>query len=145
MRTFHDCFIGAVGLLMMPVGLLFAQVSTNEGGYEAGEEELRDLNERIQLLEARQAERVERELATLRAELREARRLERSRVAQSRGAMKDDRSSEKATERTAGNPSWRYRYYQGRWWYWRPSKSWAVYDQGRWVSYPTSSAGRYYR
>lgn len=145
MRTSYFCIIGAVGLLMMPIGVLFAQVSTNEGGYEEGEAELRDLNERIRLLEARQSERIERDLAVLRAQLREARRLERSRTAQSRKAKNDDSLSGRITARTANEQSWRYRYHQGRWWYWRPSNSWAVYDQDRWVSYPTWSGGRYYR
>ncbi|HVX14877.1 MAG TPA: hypothetical protein VHC22_27050 [Pirellulales bacterium] len=31
--------------------------------------------------------------------------------------------------------NWRYRYHEGRWWYWLPSNSWAVYDNGRWRAY----------
>lgn len=144
MRTSCYCFIGAIGLLTMPAGFSFGQVSTNEGGYET-DQELRHLNERIQVLEARQSERIERERAFLRSQLHEARRLERSRGTQSQGAMNGDRPSKKATERTANDQSWRYRYYQGRWWYWRPSNSWAVYDQDRWVPYQARAPARYFR
>lgn len=141
MRTIWYPCVGALALLLMPAARLFAQVSTNEGGYDV-DGELRDLNERIQTLEAQQAERVERELSSLRAQLREARRLEQSRLAQARAAKKDDRPSKTMTERTASDPSRRYQYYQGRWWHWRSSNSWAVYDKDRWVPYPPRTAGR---
>lgn len=145
MRTSCYAFIGAVGLLFLPGEVLRAQVSTNEGGYALDQEELRDLSDRIQILEARQAERIEQELTSLRAQLQEARRLEQSRLAQSRAATKDDRPSRKATERIADDSSWRYRFHQGRWWYWRSSNSWAVYDQNRWVPYQARTPVRYFR
>lgn len=28
--------------------------------------------------------------------------------------------------------AWRYKYHNGRWWYWLPSNRWAVYDGDRW-------------
>ena len=28
---------------------------------------------------------------------------------------------------------WRYRRHNGRWWYWMPSKRWAVWDDNRWI------------
>jgi len=28
--------------------------------------------------------------------------------------------------------AWRYRYHNGRWWYWLPSDRWAVYENDRW-------------
>lgn len=143
MRIPCHAFVSVLGLLLTPIGFLFAQTDTNEGNY--GDEELRDLNERIQVLEARQAERIERELATLRAQLREARRLEQSRLARSPEAKKVSRPPQTTAERTANDQSWRYRYHQGRWWYWRPSNSWAVYEQNRWVSYQARGAARYYR
>ncbi|HJT36684.1 MAG TPA: hypothetical protein VJ783_31970 [Pirellulales bacterium] len=143
MRTSCYPFICAVGLLMMPVGFLAAQTDTTDGSY--GDDELRDLNERIHVLEARQAERIERELGSLRAQLRDAKRLEQSRLGQSRGAKKDELPSKKMAERAANGQSWRYRYHQGRWWYWRPSNSWAAYDQERWVPYQARAVGRYYR
>ena len=34
-----------------------------------------------------------------------------------------------------GKPDWRYRYYQGRWWYWLPSNAWAYHNGQRWVPY----------
>jgi hypothetical protein len=32
--------------------------------------------------------------------------------------------------------SWRYRWHEGRWWYWLPSGRWAVWMDGRWVEFP---------
>jgi hypothetical protein len=37
---------------------------------------------------------------------------------------------------TATRPSsedWRYRWHQGRWWYWLPSNEWVVWVDGQWV------------
>jgi hypothetical protein len=31
---------------------------------------------------------------------------------------------------------WRYRYQNGRWWYWRPNETWAYWDGARWVNHP---------
>jgi hypothetical protein len=28
--------------------------------------------------------------------------------------------------------NWRYRYFNGRWWYWQPSKTWAFWDGRAW-------------
>lgn len=38
---------------------------------------------------------------------------------------------------------WRYRWYDGRWWYWTPQDCWMWYgDDGRWVEYqPGAPAG----
>ncbi len=141
MRNSCFCLLGAMGLLMLPRACVLAQVSTNEGGYDV-DEELRDLNERMQALESQQAERVERELSSLRAQLREARRLEQIRVARPHAVKTGEGPPQTTTERIASDPARRYRYYQGRWWYWRPSKAWAVYDQDRWITYPARTAGR---
>lgn len=27
---------------------------------------------------------------------------------------------------------WRYRYFNGRWWYWQPSETWAIWDGTQW-------------
>ena len=27
---------------------------------------------------------------------------------------------------------WRYRYFNGRWWYWQPSETWAIWDGSQW-------------
>lgn len=37
---------------------------------------------------------------------------------------------------------WRYKYHQGRWWYWLPSNSWAYWQNSQWVRY---DADRYAR
>ncbi|MHB1036195.1 MAG: hypothetical protein ACYC35_16000 [Pirellulales bacterium] len=52
--------------------------------------------------------------------------------------------------------SWRYRWYDGRWWYWQPSNRWVYWWNGQWVRYapetyvpgsavlPVPGAGLYY-
>jgi hypothetical protein len=30
---------------------------------------------------------------------------------------------------------WRFKYYQGRWWYWLPSQKWVVYENDHWAPY----------
>jgi hypothetical protein len=30
---------------------------------------------------------------------------------------------------------WRYRFSQGRWWYWKPDHQWSYFDGSRWVPY----------
>jgi hypothetical protein len=37
--------------------------------------------------------------------------------------------------------SWRYRFHDGRWWYWLPSERWVYWQDGRWIEY-APSAGR---
>lgn len=34
-----------------------------------------------------------------------------------------------------GGDKWRFRYYQGRWWYWMPSNEWSYWDGARWRNY----------
>jgi hypothetical protein len=35
--------------------------------------------------------------------------------------------------------SWRYKYHDGRWWYWLPSERWVMWQNGRWIDPPTYS------
>jgi hypothetical protein len=35
-----------------------------------------------------------------------------------------------------GADAWRYRYFNGRWWYWRPDKTWAYWTGSRWQAQP---------
>jgi hypothetical protein len=35
--------------------------------------------------------------------------------------------------------SWRYRWHDGRWWYWMPSERWVYWDGGRWIGYDQAS------
>jgi hypothetical protein len=34
-----------------------------------------------------------------------------------------------------GDYGWRYRFHEGRWWYWMPDQRWMVYENGRWVEF----------
>jgi hypothetical protein len=50
-----------------------------------------------------------------------------------------DLSSGKPAAGTKREPSpasagdaWRYRWHEGRWWYWLPSGQWAVWTDGQW-------------
>jgi hypothetical protein len=33
---------------------------------------------------------------------------------------------------------WRYRYFQGRWWYWTAANQWSYFNGSRWTTYRTS-------
>lgn len=46
-----------------------------------------------------------------------------------------------AASRPAADKSgrWRYKYHDGRWWYWLPSNSWVFYHNKRWVPYSLQS------
>ena len=35
--------------------------------------------------------------------------------------------------------NWRYRYFQGRWWYWLPSNGWSYWDGTRWLRYAAAA------
>ena len=39
------------------------------------------------------------------------------------------------TDENAGE-AWRFRFYQGHWWYWLPSNRWAVYENRHWLTAP---------
>ena len=36
------------------------------------------------------------------------------------------------TAPSSQSDSWRYRYFNGRWWYWKPSNAWAYWDGSLW-------------
>ncbi|HWB10813.1 MAG TPA: hypothetical protein VG826_16405 [Pirellulales bacterium] len=46
-----------------------------------------------------------------------------------------DESKQPGTDSSpsASSDAWRFRFYQGRWWYWLPTNYWAVYEDGRWL------------
>ena len=49
-----------------------------------------------------------------------------------------------------GHQHWRYKWYDGRWWYWKPTDQWCFYDHGGngskgWVDYDRSTYGQYSR
>lgn len=50
-------------------------------------------------------------------------------------------SNSDAASRPAADKSgrWRYKYHDGRWWYWLPSNSWVFYHNQRWVPYSRQS------
>jgi hypothetical protein len=55
-------------------------------------------------------------------------------------AIRDDRIDAGRIEGgRAGMASdqWRYRFHDGRWWYWLPSNSWVVWSNSTWVPYDT--------
>ncbi len=33
-----------------------------------------------------------------------------------------------------GADGWRYQYFNGRWWYWKPNETWAYWNGTRWVN-----------
>jgi len=51
------------------------------------------------------------------------------------------KSSTAATSQPAGD-AWRYKYHEGRWWYWMPSNSWAWYDGRQWIAFEKDRRSR---
>lgn len=43
-------------------------------------------------------------------------------------------ATERAPQGQAAN-RWRYQFYSGRWWYWKPDAQWSYYDGRRWVDW----------
>jgi hypothetical protein len=48
------------------------------------------------------------------------------------------KATKTASERTGQTDAWRFKLYEGHWWYWLPSGRWAVCEQGRWLVSPPS-------
>jgi|GEM_PF-6907883 len=40
---------------------------------------------------------------------------------------------------TQSDNQWRFKYYNGRWWYWMPDETWVYWQDGRWLHYDPSS------
>ncbi len=66
-----------------------------------------------------------------------------------KAAAEDEASASAAPAAAPGGKQgerWRYRYHQGRWWYWLPAERWVVWDGNEWEAYhpfvivPESSA-----
>jgi hypothetical protein len=38
-----------------------------------------------------------------------------------------------------GSDAWRYRYFNGRWWYWKPNRTWVYWQLGQWLDLPSRS------
>ena len=48
-----------------------------------------------------------------------------------------------SADAAADDISWRYKQYNGRWWYWLPSKRWVFWHEGRWVDYDPATFSQY--
>jgi hypothetical protein len=49
------------------------------------------------------------------------------------------RVESQSNARQRGENSWRYKYHDGRWWYWLPSERWMMWENGRWIDPPSYS------
>ena len=38
---------------------------------------------------------------------------------------------------------WRYRFHNGRWWYWTPGNAWMYFDNGTWQAYAVPAPAPY--
>ena len=47
--------------------------------------------------------------------------------------VKSDATAKDGGDGASPNDTWRFKFYQGRWWYWLPTNYWAVYENGRWL------------
>jgi hypothetical protein len=47
-------------------------------------------------------------------------------------AVPAPRADEIPAPRKADDQTWRYRWHDGRWWYWMPSEHWVYWEEGRW-------------
>ena len=55
-----------------------------------------------------------------------------------KAAAEDEASASAAPAAAPGGKQgerWRYRYHQGRWWYWLPAERWVVWDGNEWEAY----------
>jgi hypothetical protein len=50
-----------------------------------------------------------------------------------------DEAAPSARSAARDDNQWRYRQYEGRWWYWLPSNRWVMWQDGRWVDPPAQS------
>lgn len=55
--------------------------------------------------------------------------------------LSDVRTNSGTARYSAGNPAnrWRYRYYNGRWWYYHPTNGWLSWNGNRWTGYARQS------
>lgn len=55
------------------------------------------------------------------------------------------RAAERGTHRGEPRNRWRYEFYAGRWWYWKPDAQWSYFDGRQWVDWgrePPHPTGR---
>jgi hypothetical protein len=44
-------------------------------------------------------------------------------------------AAQSSAEQRAAADSWRYRYFDGRWWFWQPNQSWLYWSGRQWTPY----------
>lgn len=49
-------------------------------------------------------------------------------------AITNDAEQQPTANRAADDKSWRYRWHNGRWWYWMPNRSWVIWDGNQWLN-----------
>ena len=119
-----------VAVLTAVLGLsASAQTDTNEG---TDESELRD---RVRQLEKEQDERLGREISAIKKEID---RLEQA--AAKRKAASSEAHPKRPESVAASDNRWRFKYHQGRWWYWMPDKQWVYWSTNRWLRLPQRTA-----
>lgn len=119
-----------VAALIVAMGLsASAQTDTNEG---ADESELRD---RVRQLEEQREQSLEREISALKEEISQL-----EQAAAKRQAAGGEVLSNRAKPAAASDNLWRFKYHQGRWWYWMPDKQWVYWSTNRWLQLPQRTA-----
>jgi hypothetical protein len=62
------------------------------------------------------------------------------------GQSESPRSAKGASAAASQDISWRYRWHDGRWWYWLPNRQWVWWDGSKWSDRvaPAANAGSGY-
>ena len=116
--------------LIVALGLsASAQTDTNEGTDES------DLLDRVRQLEIEQDQSLEREILAIKKEIN---KLEQA--AAKRKAAGGEARVKRAKSVAASDNLWRFKYHQGRWWYWMPDKQWVYWSTNRWLRLPQRTA-----
>ena len=131
MRIPCRVWMGVAGLVVALSLSASAQTDTNEG-FDEG-----DLMDQIHRVVEERDQNIEREIATIKKQLG---KLER--VAAQRQAAGEQSGSKAASAAAVRDNQWRFKYHQGRWWYWMPDERWVYWSNNRWVRIrqPSSAA-----
>lgn len=122
--------ITGVAGLIVALGLsASAQTDTNEGTNES------ELLDRVRQLEKEQDQSLEREISALKEEIN---KLEQAAAKRKAGGGESHAKPVKPV--AAGDNLWRFKYHQGRWWYWMPDKQWVYWSTNRWLRLPQRTA-----
>ena len=136
MRIPCRVWIGVAGLVVSLSLVASAQTDTNEGLDDS------DLIDRVLQIKDQRDQSFEKELAALKAQVGKLEQAAAKRQAAQGQAAQDQAGSKAVPAVAVSDNHWRFKYHQGRWWYWMPEEHWVYWSSSRWVRYsrPTAAA-----